>query len=107
MSTNDLFRIIDLIRHDLDALEEAARHASAVQWEPAPRSRANPLDVRSRGGHTDPTGDAAVDPPRLRVRDALRSAERDVARILRDVRSVAGRVQHAVARWEGPPPSSP
>lgn len=102
MSADDTLRLIELTRNELDRLEAAVRTAGSYQWDRPPGQKASPGEVRGRGGHSDPTGDTAVDPTRLSVREALRLTHQDADRVFRTVRSMTGRVQHAARRWEGP-----
>ena len=63
-------RHLQHLRKDLDLALE-------VQWE-RPPGLVDPDDpgIRSRGGHSDPTGDSATHPGRLALRKAVQKVER-------------------------------
>lgn len=69
------------IRH-LQHLKKDLDVALELQWE-RPPGRTDPQDpgIRSRGGHSDPTGDTSVDEARLRLRRQVAQIEKDVVRL--------------------------
>jgi hypothetical protein len=100
-NTAEMLQMIQDTRKELTLMEAQVRRADSCQWDRAPRSRSNPQDVRSRGGHADPVGDTVIDGPRLAVRDSMVRA----ALALRSIQTAASEHRHrmssAVARWEG------
>ena len=102
MNTEKHMKLITNIRKELDDLEKSLHRARDVQWERPPTSATSSTDRRARGGHSDPTGDTAVDPQRLSVRRAVTVSEHELERIFLRLRPLAGAVRHSVGRWEGP-----
>lgn len=95
---------IELLTAQIDAvaaaaarLEVAASDAREEQWT---SSRFN---GPTTPGRVDPTGDTAVDPRRLRLREAVEDADAAVADATERLGRAATRLREAYAAWAGDP----
>lgn len=88
--------------------DKALAEARAVQWDKSPAYSDEKRErVSGSAPPSDPTGDAALDPKRLQVRDAVKTAERYltqcrayfVAVEVEDAITTA--LEQAVLNWEG------
>lgn len=65
--------------------------AEELQWERAPKVKPrDDVDRKAAGGHGDPTGDIALDPRRLELRQAVEDAA-----LALDGATLAARTAHA------------
>lgn len=83
-------------------LAALAASADEIQWEASPRPRSREdSDRKAAGGHGDPTGDVALDPRRLAVREAMVQAERALEGALQGLQAARGALAKAVDEWHG------
>jgi hypothetical protein len=76
--------------------------AYSVQFDP-PRAPRLPDDpgIRAKGGHSDPTANAALDPRRLTVRSELRTARRHLREAAALLRGSSAALERALDAWGG------
>lgn len=83
-------------------LASALAQAETAQFQrsrtPQPR---DDTTERSRGEHSDPTGDTVADPRRLALRAQVVAGEMILERATRAMTMIRGRLEHAHARWNG------
>jgi hypothetical protein len=74
--------------------------AQDAQWRPSltPKPRGDTTE-RSKGGHSDPTGDTVADERRLAVRAQVIAAELLLESATRAMRVVNRRLERALAHW--------
>lgn len=82
-------------------LAQVLTKAEAVQWQPSPVPKPREDVIRSAGGHGDPTGDAALDPRRLKLRAAVIAAERETDDLLTRLRCARANVEQELTRYLG------
>lgn len=75
--------------------------ADEAQWERSRKPGSAQSVGRSKGTHADPTPGIAMDPARLRLRDAVRHAERTIIFAERDLERAKGRLERALNSWAG------
>ena len=98
---NRIHRYIAWARAELDTLENDVNRAAEIQWVRAPTSRPDNDEIRRKNVKPDPTADTALDAQRLAVREALRQVDADLLRLLHGFKSMSGRLQQSVKKWEG------
>lgn len=76
--------------------------ADGIQWErshtPKPRED---VDRKAAGGHGDPTGDIAMDPRRLELREAVEEASRVLEQNIAAALAAQKTLSDAIASWHG------
>ena len=100
--SNRIAKHLAWARAELDTLEKDVQRASEVQWTRAPTARPDADEIKRKNVRPDPTADTALDPQRLAVREALKQVDHDLYDVLNRMRSMSGRLQQSVKRWEGP-----
>lgn len=100
MEHDDERRLSALVGDYAEAIREVAAllpTAYERQW--------NPARVQTRVGtpplYSDPTGETATDPRRLRVRAAVIESEREIEEATATVRATTARLRHALDAWVG------
>lgn len=99
-------RVTRLVRDAIAEAEALLRVLPAVldaRWERAPRSQgqANETGRRSKGPHSDPTTDVALDPARLHLSTVVTRGERHLADAVSRIRGVRRGVERALDHWQG------
>jgi len=85
---------------DLNALIVLLRETEELQWlSPVASSDAEDAGIRSKGGHSDPTGDTATDPRRGALRSARKRSVEGIDRMARDVAGLRFSLSSALERW--------
>ena len=94
--------MVDQAMRDLKELKNDLELAYEVQWE-RPKGPADPDDpgIRSRGGHSDPTGDSATSGERLALRAAVKLTERDVAMLVKATLMLTSRLRRRLRAYDG------
>lgn len=93
--------IIETAR-DLLALAQLLGDVEELQWKPAPIPKPREdTDRKAAGGHGDPTGDTALDPRRLELRQAYTRAAATLGEISHSARMARRDLEEAVGRWSG------
>lgn len=82
-------------------LAQTLNEAEAVQWQASPVPKPREDVVRNAGGHGDPTGDAALDPRRLALREAIEDTRADVEELAGRLRAHRENVYAVLARYLG------
>ena len=92
---------LDSAIRDLKAMRADLIQAYDFQWE-RPPGRVDPYDpgIRSRGGHADPTGDAAVNESRLKLRRAVKMAESDAENLAKATWNLATRLRVTLRAYD-------
>ena len=84
----------------LDGLVNLWRQTESLQWEKSlSRESGEDSGIRSQGGHSDPTGDAAIDPRRVNVRETRVRASREIERWAASMESMKIDLERAVQSW--------
>lgn len=107
-------RFSALVKSTTRAMRDVENILPAVidaQWSPSRRVTPAPLreggmmdaGIRSKGEHSDPTGEAAVDLNRHRLRREVRLAEDHLLRALAYLNGAHAALDRALAAWEGAP----
>lgn len=96
----DCERIADKIGDDARALAQLMEDASEIQWE-RPTRRAPEETPRARGVFGDPTVEVALDPRRLRVREAYHAALVTFVKSYDDLLTARSRLTDALEAWKG------
>ena len=96
----DCERIAQHIGTDATILAQLLDDASQIQWE-RPTRRAPEETPRARGVFGDPTAEVALDPRRLRVREAYDAALVAFVRSYDDLTSARSRLTDALEAWKG------
>lgn len=96
----DVDRIADSIGADAHALAQLLEDASEIQWE-RPTRRATEEAPRARGVFSDPTSEVALDPRRLRVREAYEAALVAFVNSYDDLTNARSRLTQALEGWKG------
>ena len=94
--------MVDQAIRDLKELKTDLELAYEVQWE-RPKGPSDPDDpgIRSRGGHSDPTGDAAASGERLALRKAVKLTEHDSERLAKATLMLASRLRRRLRPYDG------
>lgn len=95
----DCDRIANSIGDDARAMAALLEDASHVQWE-RPTRRAAEEAPRAKGVFSDPTAEVALDPRRLRVREAYNDALVAFVRAYDDLSNARSRLTQALEGWK-------
>lgn len=91
-------KIADAIAADADALCGLLDDANSVMWE-RPRHRGQSEGPRPRGVFGDPTGEVAIDPRRLRIREAFQRAIVEYVRAYDQLNAARADLEGALENW--------
>ena len=80
-----------------DAASSPARRATPKTKDGGPHD----LGIRSKGVHSDPTGETATDLRRLALKREVRTAERLLLRASAEVMGARAALERALDAWEG------
>lgn len=98
-------RLGDLMRRVVESalnLHTLLPDAYEYQWRPATFRTDRDGGPRPKGGPpSDPTGETAVDPRRLRLRAAVIASERELEEAAGALDAAAGRLRVALEAWRG------
>lgn len=96
-----LEQAVTLILQDLRALFTTMQETRDAQFQRPPSASSAQEEIRSRGGHNDPTGDTVADPRRLGLRHQRKRAVRELEKLSRHLSGLVGDLQAAADRWAG------
>lgn len=95
----------ETVRDGADAfvrLASLASSAEGIQWERSHRiTPRDDTDRKAAGGHGDPTGDIALDPRRLELRQAVEDAALALDEATLAARTARVSLSAALADWHG------
>lgn len=112
MTTDRFARLVASVTRATKDVETITPAIVDAQWSPSRKLSPAPLresgmmdtGIRPKGEHADPTGEAAVDLNRARLRREVRTAEDHLLRALAYLNGAHAALDRALAAWEGVPP---
>lgn len=93
--------LVDQIEDEIKAIRAVLGTARDAQWMRPRQTDAERAASRQKGTHSDPTGETAVDPVRLRLRDAVRRSDVALHGALGGLRGSRRALEGAMRRWDG------
>lgn len=95
-------KMLALAHEDLDAIARLLEDAEAVRFMPSRKpGRPDDAGVRSKGVHSDPTAETALDPVRMELSSAVAEAQGTLRAAYRSAERARRRLERALSAWAG------